>query len=289
MGEVEKARKNGLELFRTINSIDDAKKNREKMRDAIEDLFKAGAAEMNRSIEESPNMGPEEAVKLVEKFQDDEFLMNEELNTELMRIDSLPGVTDYLGQFESEDEERLNPIIDEFTKPGETLMKIVAGGLVKGMEDGMKGLGTAMGEAFGEMAEEEEVEIPRGNSFKGEGVKFYGITCVNDVIDLSTWNYYKDRISDISKDTISDDLEQLKTFKIFIVEDRTPLENFKEDMDMIEKKRFLLMEGIQKEMGRIATIPGASKEAIKIKYECLAQLGPIADEMDVLLKELRGL
>ncbi len=289
MGEVEKARKDALELFRTINSFDDVKENREKMRDMIEGLFKAGAAELKRTLEESPDMGPEEAGKLAKQFQDDEFLMNKELSTELERIDSLPGVVDYIEQFTSEDEKRLEPVIEEFTKQMEKLMAIVMGGV----EDMMQGMGDAMGEAIGQMKEgmkeEEEVEIPRGNSFKGDGVKFYGITCVNDVIDLSTWNYYKDRICDISKETISDDLGHLQTFKSFIIEDRTPLENFIEDIDMIEKKRFLLMEGIQKEMGRIATIPGASEEAIKIKYECLAQLGPIADEMDVLLKELRGL
>ncbi len=224
-------------------------------------------------------MDPDKKGKEIEKFQEATSLADEEIDEEMNRISAIPGADEYLEPFMEELGERITPQMEKTGKMMEKLMTDLGGAMMG-----------AMGEAFGGVAEEmeEDVEIPKGNSFKGEGVKFYGITCVNDVIDLSTWNYYKDRISDISKESISDDLEQLKTFKIFIVEDRTPLENFKEDIDMIEKKRFLLMEGIQKEMDRIATIPGASEEAIRMKDECMAQLGPVANEIDVLLKDLRG-
>ncbi len=308
MGEVEKARKDGLELFRTINSIDDAKKNREKMRDAIEDLFRAGAAEMKRSIEESPNMGPEEAMKLVEKFQDDEFLMNEELNTELMRIDLLPGVTDYLGQFESEDEERLNPIIDEFTKPGETLMTIVAGGLVEGMEDVMKEVGGAIGEALGGVAEgmeevisgapgedaiqEPPVEIPWGESFKSEDKNVHSViskmSTLNVICTAGALEGQKTFIPWSFEGIFSELLKELKESQRAISEDGSSVGEFQERLDQIEKIKLLTLEGLQTEMERISTIPGASEEAIRIRDECMTRAGPHVTEIDRVLKDIRG-
>jgi cell fate (sporulation/competence/biofilm development) regulator YlbF (YheA/YmcA/DUF963 family) len=309
MGEVEKARKNALELFRTINSFDDVKENREKVRDRIEDIFKAGAAELKRSIEESPNMEPEEAGKLVEEFQKDDFLLNEEIEMEMTRIDSLPGVTDYIAQFESEDEERLEPVIEEFTKHMETLMTIMAGDIMGDMEDVMKGLGTAMGEAIGPMIEgigevftgvseeapikqEAPIKLPWGESFKSEDMIVHStisrLSSLNMICTVNDLKSQKTFIPFSFKGIFSELLPELKEFKRAIGEDGSSPEEFQDRLDQIEKIKLLAMEGFQTEMERISTIPGASEEVNAIREECMVSIGPAADEIDVLLKEIKG-
>ncbi len=281
MEEVEKAKKEALDLLRSIQTAEDVKEHDQEIVDIMVGFLTASVKTLENWFEEILSMDPDKKGKEIAKFQEATSLSDEEIDEEMNRISAIPGADEYLEPFMEELGKRITPQMEKTGKMMEKLMADLGGAMMG-----------AMGEAFGGMAEEveeeEDIEIPKGNSFKGEGVKFYGITCVNDVIDLGTWNYYKDSICDISKESISDDLEQLQTFKIFIIEDRTPLENFKEDIDMIEKKRFLLMDGIQKEMDRIATIPGASEEAIRMKDECMAQLGPVADEIDVLLKDIRG-
>ena len=305
MGDVDKARKSALELFRTLNSIDDVKENREKVRDMVEGLFKAGAAELKRTMEESPNMGPEEAGKLAKQFQDDQFLMNEELETELGRIDSFPGVTDYIEQFGSEDEERLEPIIEEFTKQMEKLMMIVMGGV----EDMMQGMGDAMDEAFGQMKEgmmddfselsegepihqEAPPKLPWGESFKSEDMNVNSmisrLSSLNMVCTVNDLKSQKTFIPFSFKGLFSELLPELKEFKRAIGEDESSPEEFQDRLDQIEKIKLLAMEGFQTEMKRISTIPGASDEVNVIRDEIMASIGPLADEIDVLLKGIRG-
>ena len=57
---------------------------------------------------------------------------------------------------------------------------------------------------------------------------------------------------------------------------------------MAEKRKQLLVEGIKTEMDRIATLPKAAEEALKIRDDCLAKIKPAVDEMDALSKELRS-
>ncbi|MEA3558879.1 MAG: hypothetical protein U9R75_06450 [Candidatus Thermoplasmatota archaeon] len=50
----------------------------------------------------------------------------------------------------------------------------------------------------------------------------------------------------------------------------------------------MTMEGFQAEMERISTIPGALEEATRIKDECMSRAGPHVEEIDRLLKDIRG-
>ncbi len=309
MGEVEKARKDALELLRKINSFDDVKENREKVRDAIEDLLKAGVAEMNRSIEKNPNMEPEEAAKLIEKFAVDEFLKNEDLEMESERINSIPGAVDYIESFNSEDEERINLIMEEYAKHMDTLMTIMGSGVMEDMEDMMKGLVTDMGEVIGPMLkgigdvftgvseeapiqQEAPIKLPWGESFKSEDMIVHStisrLSSLNMICTVNDLKSQKTFIPFSFKAIFSELLPELKEFKRAIGEDGSSPEEFQERLDQIEKIKLLALEGFQTEMERISAIPGASEEVNAIREECMVSIGPAADEIDGLLKDIRG-
>ena len=90
------------------------------------------------------------------------------------------------------------------------------------------------------------------------------------------------------KGIFSELLPELKEFKRAIGEDGSSPEEFQDRLDHIEKIKLLAMEGFQTEMERISTIPGASEEVNAIRDECMVSIGPAADEIDQLLKEIRG-
>ena len=49
----------------------------------------------------------------------------------------------------------------------------------------------------------------------------------------------------------------------------------------------MMVEGIKTEMERVATLPKATEEALRIRDDCLAKIKPAVDEMDTLSEELR--
>ncbi len=83
-------------------------------------------------------------------------------------------------------------------------------------------------------------------------------------------------------------MPELKGFQKAIGEDGGSPDGFQERLDRIEKIGLLTMEGFQKEMERILTIPGASEMATGIKDECMIRVGPHIEEIDKLLKDIRS-
>ncbi|MCK5774131.1 MAG: hypothetical protein KAH57_10125 [Thermoplasmata archaeon] len=280
MEEIEKAKQAALEKLRAIQTIEDVKEHEQEIVDTMVG-FLTGAVEILRTwFQDILTLEPAEKQMEIVKFQNDNFLADDEVDMELNRISEIPGAEELLDPFLGQLEERLGPVMEETGEIMEKLMSELGGAMMGGLEG-----------AFGaqeEEKEEEEVFIKKGRSFRGEGVKFYQLTKINEIEDMGSFNYYKDQIDYLVEDRVNSDLEQLRTYKIFMVEDGAPLENFKDDIDMAEKKNQLLVEGIKTEMERIATIPKAAEEALKMRDDILEKIKPAIDEMDALIKELRS-
>ncbi len=113
-------------------------------------------------------MDPDKKGEEIEKFQNMNYLADEEINSEFERIDTIEGSGEHLEPFMGQFEERITP---QMEKTGQMMEKLMAdlGGAMMG----------AMGEAFGEMGEasapgkgptqeEAPVKIPWGDPFHNE-------------------------------------------------------------------------------------------------------------------------
>ena len=270
-----------MEKLRAIQTIEDVREHDQEIVDTMVG-FLAGAVEIMRAwLQDILSLDPEEKQMEIVKFQNDNFLADEEIDMELDRISEIPGAYEHLEPFMEQLGERLTPVMEETGEIMEKLMSELGGAMMGGLEE-------AFGGAQEEEEEKVEVIIDGGSSFKGEGVEFYGISKLNDIRDMVDFNYYKDEFCFWAEESINSDLEKLRTFKSFIVVDGGTFEDYKDFIILAEKRKRLLVEGIKTEMNRIATIPKATEEALKIRDDCLANIKPAVDEMDALSKELRG-
>jgi len=280
MEEIEKAKNEALEKLRAIQTLEDVKEHDQEIVDTMVGFFTGGVEILRAWLQDMASLEPEQKQMEMARMQNSNFLADEDIENELERISSIPGADEYLDPFLGQLEERMTPVMEETQ---EIMQK-----LVDEMGAAMMG---SMQEAFGGMEEEEEEEvyIEPGSSFKAEGVQFYGLTCLNEIQDHGGWEYYKERIPELFEDRVKTDLEQLNIFRSFIIEDGVPLDNFRDEIDKIEKMKTMTVEGLNRELERIATIPKAADEALKMKDDCHALIDPKVKEMDALITELRGL
>ncbi len=281
MEEIEKAKREALKKLRMIQTLEDVKEHDQEIVDTMVG-FLTGAVEILRAwFQDILSLDPEAKHMEIVKFQNDNFLADDEVDIELNRISDIPGADEHLEPFLEQLEERLTPVMEE---TGEIMEK-----LMSELGDAMKGgLEEAFGEEEEEEQEEEEVIIDGGSSFKDDQIQFYGISNLNDIRDMVGFNYDKNEICFWAEESINGALETLGSWRNSIVEDGGTYEDFKDWIEMAERKKELLVEGIKTEMDRIATIPKATEEAVKIRDECLAKIDPQVKEIEALVKELRS-
>ncbi len=276
MEEIEKAKQEALEKLRKIQTLEDVKEHDQEIVDTMVE-FLTGAVEIMRAwFQDILSLDPEAKHMEIVKFQNDNFLADDEVNMELDRISGIPGADEHLDPFLEQLEERLTPVMEETGEIMEKLMSELGGAMMGGLEETFRA------------QEEEEVIIDGGSSFKDEQVQFYAISKLNDIRDMVSFNYDKNEIGFWAEECINGALESLGHFKNAIVEDGGRYEDFKDWIEMAERKKDLLVQGINTEMDRIATLPKAADEAVKIRDECLTKIDPQVKEIEGLVKELRG-
>jgi hypothetical protein len=156
MDEVEQAKKNIMELLRSIETLDDLKEHKEEILDHFEALFKAALQSLNKYLESSLSSPDEAQQEEFEKFADDQYILDDEIGQEFERIDGLPGASEYFESFQGEIESRINPYLEEFSGKIENLVTNLMGEMLGGMMEGLK---EGFGDMMGDMGNPEEFDV----------------------------------------------------------------------------------------------------------------------------------
>ena len=291
MEEVEKAKKEALDMLRSIQTLDDVKEHDQEVLDLMVGFITASVRTLENWFEEILSLEGEKKGEEIQKFQNTNYLADEEINAEFERIDTIEGSGEYMEQFMGEFEKRIQPQIE---KTGQMMEKLMAdlGGAMMG----------AMGEAFGEMGEasapgdgpiqEAPVKIPWGDSFdcddKVVWAKISNMSTMNTICTVNDLESQKSFIPWSFEGIFSELVPELKGIKKSISEDESAMGGFEERLEQIEKIRLLTMEGFRKEMERMSTIPGASEELARIKDESMTRATPHIEEIDKLLKDIKS-
>jgi len=130
MDKAIKARQRALELMRKINSLEDLKKHQDEIISLMEESLQYSIDSMNKILEMSLE---EEGIEgKVNAFMEGLDALVDELDSEALRIDGLPGVEEAMGSFNAEMERRLEFRAVELEKLAEQLMKKIEGKFFEG-------------------------------------------------------------------------------------------------------------------------------------------------------------
>lgn len=126
------ARQKALELMKKINSLEDLKKHHEEIIAFMEESLRYSIDSMKEVLEMS--LGEEGIEAKVNTFMDGLDALVEELDSEALRIDGVPGVAEAMGSFNEDMEKRLEPFGLELEKLSEQLMNKIEGKFFEGFE-----------------------------------------------------------------------------------------------------------------------------------------------------------
>lgn len=296
MEEVEKAKKEALDMLRSIQTAEDVKEHDQEIVDIMVGFLTASVKTLENWFEEILSMDPDKKGKEIAKFQEATSLADEEIDAEMNRISAIPGADEYLEPFMGELEKRITPQMEKTGKMMEKLMADLGGAMMGAMGEAFGGMGEGMDEASvpGEdpVQEEPPKKIPWGDSFNSEDkvvwAKISNLSSMNTICTVGDLDFHKTFIPRTFVEIFSELVPELKGLKKSISEDGSPLEGFQVRLDQIEKIKLLTMEGFQTEMKRMSTIPGASEEVTRIKDESMTRAAPHVEEIEQLLKDIRG-
>ncbi len=291
MEEVEKAKKETLEMLRSVQTLDDVKEHDQEIVDLMVGFVTASVRTLENWFEEILSMEPEKKGKEIEKFQNTNYLADEEINAEFERIDTIEGSGDHLEPFMGKFEERIAP---QMEKTGQMMEKLMSdlGGAMMG----------AMGEAFGEMGEisplgegtikEAPVKIQWGDSFNSEDkvvwAKISDLSSMNTICTVGDLDFLKTHIPSTYVGIFSELVPELEGIKKSISEGGSPLDEFQERLDQIEQIKLLTMEGFQAEMKRMSAIPEASEELARIGEKSTTGAAPHIEGIEKLLNDIKS-
>ena len=291
MEEDEKAKKEVLDMLRSIQTLEDVKEHDQEVIDLMAGFITASVRTLENWFEEILSLEGEKKGEEIKKFRNTNYLADEEINAEFERIDTIEGSGEHLEPFMGEFEKRITP---QMEKTGQMMEKLMAdlGGAMMG----------AMGEAFGEMGEvsplgegtikEAPVKIPWGDSFNCDDkvvwAKISNMSTMNTICTVNDLESQKSFIPWSFEGIFSELVPELKGIKRSISEDESAIGGFEERLEQIEKIRLLTVEGFQKEIERMSAIPGASEEVARIKDESMTRATPHIEEIDKLLKDIKS-
>ncbi|MCK5773112.1 MAG: hypothetical protein KAH57_04935 [Thermoplasmata archaeon] len=287
MEEVEKAKKEALKMLRSVQTLDDVKEHDQEIVDLMVGFITASVRTLENWFEEILSLEPEKKMEEIEKFQNTNYLSDEEINAEFERIDTIEGSGEHLEPFMGQFEERINPQIE---KTGQMMEKLMAD------------LGGAMGEAFGEMGEvsplgegtikEPPVKVPWGDSFNSDDkvvwAKISDLSSMNTICTVGDLDFLKTFIPRTYAGIFSELVPELEGIKKSVSEDGSPLDEFQERLVQIEQIKLLTMEGFQAEMKRMSAIPKASEELARIGEESMTGAAPHIEGIEKLLKDIKS-
>jgi len=292
--DVENARKEALDLLRTIQTLEDVKEHDQEIVDLMVGFYTAYAKSLGDWFEEILKLDPNSKKEEVGKFEEKASLADEELDKEIDRIRMIPGSDEHMDPFMEEFAGRVNPQMD---KTQEMMMKLIAdlGAYMMGTSAGGMGGEEGLSIEFQEGGLNQGDAPPKiewGNSFNSDDPDVRKLTSnmsgMNVITTVSELEGQKSFIPWSYEDIFKDILKELKQFKVTKDEGGGSPDDLRVRLDQIGRIMEITTEGLQAEIERISKIPGASEEANRIKDECLIRAAPHIEEIEVLLQEFKG-
>jgi len=284
MSDREETEIQALAVLEAINSLEELLGRWDEYMDVIKAVLRSRVDEVKEFAAVAGSMTPENRTKMIAMFLDDNYMFSPELQSAMARVDGLPGVAEHTEARGNEFDTQMDPLLQEFQ---DVLMPIaekevevqvatmtndmskLVGGMSDGLEDmmgGMMGAIEAMGPA-GEVDAEGRVR---------ELNDIYGVRSLEDFIEL------KGELFEFVFQNFDDDLEELKTIK----EMEFPILEVMETLEIIDRRRVLWVDSMNKELDRIAQLPGAEEEAKEAKEVMNNKLAPVIDEIRSLIDDL---
>lgn len=281
-----------LDLLRSIQTLEDVKEHDQEVVDLMVDFYTASVKSLGDWFEEILTLDPDSKKEEVERFEEKASLADEEIDAEIGRIQMIPGSDEHMNPFMEEFAERVNP---QMEKTQEMMLKLMADLGASMMGALAKGMGGGEGIEFQEVPLIQEDAPPKigwGNSFSSDDPDVHKLTSnmsgMNVITTVNDLEGQKNFIPWSYEDIFKVILKELKQFKATKDEGEGPPDDLRVRLDQIGKIMEITTEGLQAEIERISTIPGASEEANRIKDECLTRAEPHIEEIEVLLQELKG-
>jgi hypothetical protein len=264
MEQREEAKRNALELLRSIQSLDDLKEQKDEVLNLIDDIFKYGIQSLKDFFKGS--LSSEAEQEEIAKFQDEEYFFDKEIEKELDRIADLPGIEEFFETFKKELEGRIQPHLEEFAME-----------MAKSMGDLMGDMMGGFGEIFGDIAQEpEEIDLEDDLKRSNELYLLYEVKSKEDL------NLYKDDIIETVEEQLKFDLGELQDIKAV----EFPLEEVQDRLKEIHNRKSLMESELDVEFKRIGSISDIGEYSISVKEEITSRMDPISKEIDELLGEL---
>jgi hypothetical protein len=264
-------------LLKSVKSLEDLKKHKEEILDLMEEIFESAVQALNTFFNESLSMSSEQKQKEAMKYQDENYLINEDIGNELNRIDNLPGAMEYIESFKEEMDRRMGPHLEEFTNQMSKLMGELMGGMMGAVLGGMEEImGGGKTDSVSEPVYGEEEEGHERSDL------------LHYLYDVNTPEKLKE-----NKDFLIETIEGQLTHDIWNLEvfsETPPEEAYDGDTEKIERirKRVALLESeMENELIRIAGLSGMAGPAEKFRTELMERIGPSLKEIKDLLEKVK--
>jgi hypothetical protein len=268
-----------LELLKSINTLDDLKDHKEEVLALIEEFIKIGVQLLKTFFESAASMSSEEKQNELAKFQDDNFLMGEEITGELDRISELPGADEFMESIQGEMEQRIAPHLEEFAEQMTKVMGEFMGDLMGGM---MEGLGEMM-EGMGDMGDMSQLENIEGLEDEIDANTIEPLQIVKTIQSLDDFKEKKETLFSSIENSLRSDLELAKKLSNI----PGPRDEIKKKAAIIDKRQSFIVDKMEKEFERIDGYPGVTEYAESVIPEMLGRTQPIAVELKYYLNTLQ--
>jgi hypothetical protein len=273
-----------LELLKSINTLDDLKEHKDDVLALIEEFIKIGVNYLKTFFESAASMSSEEKQNELAKFQDDNFLMDEEITGELDRISELPGADEFMENIQVEMEQRIAPHLEEFAEQMANVMGEFMGDLMGGMMDGLGDMMEGMGnmDDMGDMGDMTELD---GMEELNEDIDVNTIEplqIAKSIQSLEDFKEKKEALFSSIENSLKSDLELAKKLSNI----PGPRNEIKKKATIIDKHQSLIVDEIEKEFERIDGYPGVTEYAESVMPEMLNRTQPVAVELKYYINTL---
>jgi hypothetical protein len=275
--ERERVTEKTVLLLKSIKTLEDLKKHKEEILDLMEEIFESAVQALNIFFDKSLSMSSDEKQKEAMKFQDGNYLFNEDIGNELNRIDNLPGAIEYIESFKEEMDRRMGPHLEDFTKQMSKLMSEFMGGMMGAVFGGMEEMmGGGKIDSVSEPAYEKEEK-----GHERSDLLYY----LYDVNTPENLKENKDLLIETIEGQLTHDIWNLEVFS-----ETPPEEAYDGDTEKIERIRnrvALLESEMEGELKRITGLPGMAEPAEKFRTEILERIGSKLIEIKDLLEKVK--
>lgn len=280
--EVDKTKKEVVKLLKTIKTVDDLKENKEDVLAGMESLYKAALAVLKNFFETALSMGNEEKEQEIARFQDDNFLFDQDIEQEMTRIDSMPGADEFFDEFGTEMERRIAPYMEEISKEMALHMGELLGGMMEGMMEGI-------GEIFGDMEdsageENEEKDEGFGEDYEDDDSRNPDLEWIYNIDTLEKFKEEKDGIIDHIEGILQSDIDNIN----YMNKEMPDHGGIWDNMSNAEYRQRTYVKEMNVEFDRIAAMPDGSEFAEAFRKEFTDRVTPVSEKLTKLITETKA-